>query len=245
MGLSIGEISALAGVSIRTLRYYDEIGLLKPSALSGAGYRFYDEAGIARLQQILFYRELDFSLRDIQAILAAPDFDRAACMREHRRLLLLKRQRLDELISLTERELEGAGTMDIQQFNTRDIDQTRAAYAAEAEAKWGKTDAYKESGKRTKGYTKEDWANANEEMDQLIQSFSRLLDRDPASDALQTLVAQWQQHITGRYYTCTKEILAGLGEMYSMDERFTKYLDRFGDGTAQLMTEAIRIYCAK
>ena len=243
MRLSIGEMSNLTGISIRTLRYYDEIGLLKPSIVSEAGYRYYDDEAARRLEQILFYRELDFSLRDIERILSSPSYDRRAAMRQHRAMLLLKRRRLDELIRLTEENLEGETTMALQQFNDTDIEKTRQAYAAEAEDKWGKTDAYEAYKRQTDAYAKADWEMAQAEMDELVRAFAARLDDDPAGDALQGLVEQWRQHITRRYYPCTKEILAGLGQMYVSDERFTKNLDRWGDGTASLISQAIGIYC--
>lgn len=244
MRLSVGELTRLTGISARTLHYYDEIGLLAPSETSEAGYRFYDDEAVARLQQILFYRELDFSLSDIQRILSSPDYDRRRAMAEHRALLTAKRDRLDALIRLTDETLKGeTEDMGLDKFNTSGVDAVRDQYAVEAEARWGKTEAYKESARRTAGRTEEEAAAAQAEMDELVKGFAGMLDQDPAGPAARAQVKAWQAHITKRYYACTDEILAGLGEMYTADERFTANLDRYADGTAQFMRDAIRAYC--
>lgn len=244
MRLSVGEIGSLTGVSARTLHYYDEIGLLKPSEIAESGYRYYDGEAMARLEQILFYRELDFSLADIARILSAPDYDRREAMKQHRALLVMKRDRLDGLIRLTEETLE-EGATNMKAFDKTGIEQAQAKYAQEAQQKYGKTDAYKESAVKTKGYTDKDWAAAQAEMDDILKAFAARLDSDPAGEAVQALVKRWQDHITARYYKCTDEILAGLGELYVADARFTENMDRFGDGTAQLMADAIRAYTKK
>lgn len=244
MRLSVGEVMRLTGISARTLHYYDEIGLLKPSETSEAGYRFYDGEALEKLQQILFYRELDFSLSDIGRILSSPDHDRGQALREHRALLVMKRDRLDGLIRLTDDTLKGeTENMGLQKFNDSGIRAARDAYAAEAEARWGKTEAYQESARRANGRTPAEEAHITEEADEIIRGFSTMLDRAADDATVQAQVERWRQHISQYYYDCTPVILGCLGEMYSADERFTANLDRFADGTAQLMTEAIRAYC--
>ncbi len=244
MRLSVGELTKLTGISIRTLHYYDEIGLLAPSETSEAGYRYYDDEAVMRLQQILFYRELDFPLSDIKRILSSPDYDRRRAMTEHRELLKLKRDRLDALIRLTDETLRGETTdMGLDKFNTSGVDAAKDQYAAEAEARWGKTEAYKQSARRTAGRSAEAEAAVQAEMDDLVKGFAGMLDKDPAAPEAQAQVKAWQAHITRHYYECSNAILAGLGEMYTADERFTANLDRYADGTAQFMREAIRLYC--
>lgn len=242
MRLNIGEAAALAGVSVRTLRYYDEIGLLSPCEVTEAGYRVYDEAALARLQQILFYRELAFPLADVARILSAPDYDRAEALRKQRELLMLRRERLDTLIRLAEESMKGENTMSIQEFDNSGLEAVQKQYAAEAEEKWGKTDAYKQSAARTKGYSKEDWARIQAEADEILRGFAAARDEAPAGERARALVEAWRAHITQHYYDCTEPILKGLGQMYTADERFTAYLDRFGDGTAQFISEAIAAY---
>ena len=149
MKRTIGALSKLSGVSIRALHYYDEIGLLHPSEIADSGYRYYDEKAVERLWQILFYRELDFPLSDIAEILASPEFDRARALEEHRTLLLQKRERLDGLITLVSNALKGETAMEFKPFDTSKIDELRDQYAEEAKARWGNTDAYRESARRT------------------------------------------------------------------------------------------------
>lgn len=238
--ISIGELTKNTGLSARTLHYYDEIGLLKPSGTTEAGYRLYDEAATERLANILFYRELGFSLKDIARLIDDPRFDKAEALRRHRRLLIEKRDRIDALIRLTEKTTLEAE--DMKAFDETGIRETERKYAAEAEQKWGMTSAYQEYEARTKGQTDIERQSAKDEMDALVRAFGEAMDGDPASEQAQTLVARWQKHITDNYYTCTKPILMGLGEMYVGDERFTANLDRYRDGTARFMSEAIRIY---
>lgn len=244
MNKTVNEVARFANVSVRTLHYYDEIGLLRPSALTDSGYRLYDEQALERLQQILFFRELDFPLDEIKRILENPSFNRRRALENHRSLLLLKRKRLDALIGLVDDNLKGEKNMSFQEFDRTEIENTQKQYAEEARERWGGTEAYTESTKRTSNYKKEDWARITAESEAIFNAFAQHLGESPASPAVQQLVGDWQSHITTNYYRCTKEILAGLGQMYTADERFTKNIDKHGEGTALLMTEAIRVYCA-
>lgn len=244
MKKSISEMAKLSGVSVRTLHYYDEIGLLAPSeVVSETGYRYYNEDSLEKLQQILFYRELDFPLKEIVQIMNASDYNKEEALRKQRELLKLKRKRLDKLIGLLNANLKGDTTMSFNEFDTTEIDEARAKYAEEVKERWGNTDAYAQSQKKTSKYTKEDWKRVNEGMDELLKQFSESLNENPASEKVQELVRGWQQYITETYYECTKEVLAGLGQMYVMDERFTKNMDKYGEGTAKLISEAIAVYC--
>lgn len=240
--MTVNEVAKLAGISVRTLHYYDEIGLLLPDGASDAGYRLYGDSSIERLQQILFFRELGFPLGEIAAILNAPNYDKSQALTNHRRLLTLKRERLNGLIALVDQALKGEGSMSIKEFDMKKIDEAREQYAAEAKARWGETDAYKESEKRTAKYTKEDWARMSAKSEAIFKGFAELRNLDPVSDAAQSLVRQWKAFISESYYDCTDEILSGLGEMYVDDARFTKNIDAYGDGTAMFMRDAIRAY---
>ena len=245
MRLSIGALSRMSGVSVRALHHYDQIGLLHPSEIAESGYRYYDDAAVERLWQILFYRELDVPLRDIAEILCSPDFDRERALLEHRALLERKRERLDRLISLVSNALKGETTMEFKPFDTSEIDALREQYAEEAKARWGNTEAYRESAMRTAKYTSEDFARIQEQSNALFCEFAALVGANPADTRVQALVQRWQTLISESYYTCTPEILECLGQMYVTDERFTKNLDQFGAGTAKLMSDAIAVYCAK
>ena len=244
MRKTISEMAKLSGVSVRTLHYYDEIGLLKPSeVISETGYRYYDEDSLAKLQQILFYRELDFSLKEIVKLMEAPDYNREEALVRQRELLKLKRKRLDKLIDLLNSNLKGDTAMSFKEFDTTEIEKAKQKYAKEVKTRWGGTDAYAQSQKKTAGYTKEDWKRVSDQMDELLKRFSQYVGRKPESKEVQALVGEWQQYITDTYYDCTREILAGLGQMYVADERFTKNMDKFESGTAKLISEAIAVYC--
>lgn len=244
MKKSISEMAKLSGVSVRTLHYYDEIGLLKPSeVISETGYRYYDEESIMKLQQILFYRELDFPLKEIEKLMNTSEYNKEEALVRQKTLLELKRKRLNQLIGLLDANLKGDYTMSFEVFDTTEIEETKKKYAQEAERKWGNTAAYKQSQKKTAEYGKADWEKVSDEMDALLQQFADHIGENPENEAVQSLVGQWQQYITDTYYDCTKEILAGLGAMYIADERFTKNMDKFGAGTTKLMSEAIAIFC--
>lgn len=241
---SISEMAKLSGVSVRTLHYYDEIGLLKPSeVISETGYRYYDEHALVQLQQILFYRELDFPLKEIVKMMKAPDYNKEDALTKQRELLKLKRKRLDKLIKLLNANLEGDTTMSFKEFDTTEMDEARSKYVKEVESKWGNTDAYRQSKEKTDKYSKEDWKRVSEGMDELLQKFAALIGTSPEDREVQDLVLEWQQYISDTYYDCTKEILAGLGQMYVVDERFTRNMDKFKSGTAKLISDAIEVYC--
>ena len=243
--MKIQEAARLTGVTERTLRYYDRIGLLYPSGMTESGYRLYDEDALRRLQQILFFRELGFPLAQIREIMDSPGYDMNEALRRHRLLLIAERDRLNGLIDLAERTLKGENDMSFDAFDRSGIDRQRDAYAEEARRRWGGTDAYAESEKKTAGYGKEQWAAIQQEADEIFAAFAALRGHAPDDPGVQDLVARWQAHITKHYYACTKEILAGLGQMYTADERFIQNIDRAGAGTAQLMSDAIAVYCAK
>ncbi len=233
----------MSGVSIRTLHYYDEIGLLKPAEVSMSGYRYYDDNSVALLQQILFYRELDFSLKDIGTILSDPNYNRNEALIGQKKLLTLKCNRLNGLIDLINKTMEGECTMSFNEFNTKDIDNAKAKYAAEVKERWGDTAEYAESVKKDGKRSKDEQAAAIDAMNDIFRQFAAVKGTDPASAEAQQLVAKWQKYITDNFYECNKQVLAGLGEMYTADERFKGNLDKFGAGTAEFMSCAIKKYC--
>ncbi len=243
MKLHIKEFARLTGVSVRTLHYYDEIGLLKPSTVDGQnGYRFYDEQSLERMQEILFYRELDFPLKDIHAILISPDYDKQTALKEQKHLLTLKKERLERLITALDSAMKGENfTMNI--FDNSEFEKQRDSYAKEAREKWGNTAAYKEYSKKV--YSAEKQNELNEDMNALIAEFARCRADGyaPESEEAQVLVEKWQDYITENFYTCTKEILADLAEMYVADERFKANIGKHGEGTAEFMSTAIKEYC--
>lgn len=240
---TVHEVSELTGVSVRTLHYYDEIGLLTPTETTQAGYRLYGDAALARLQQILFLRELDFPLKEIKAILQSGSFDAREAMEHQKHLLVLKRDRLDKLIGLADSFLKGETTMNFEAFDMKEIEQARTEYAQEAKERWGSTEAYRQSEARTSKYTQADWQRISGEMDGIFAKFAAQMDKPLEDPAVQQTVRAWQDHITTNYYNCTDEILAGLGEMYTADERFRTNIDRHAAGLAAFISQAIRAYC--
>ena len=240
--MQIKEFADFTGVSVRTLHYYDEIGLLRPAFVDRAtGYRFYDENSLLRMQEILFYRELDFSLKSIGEILSSPNYDKNKVLNEQKQLLTLKKERLERLISAIDGAVKGENVM--KAFDNSEFDK----YKAEAKEKWGKTDAYNEHAEKTKHYSKEKWNSLAEGMNDILAAFAACMKKgeEPDSTEVQNLVKTLQNHITENYYLCTNEILAGLGKMYVADERFKNNIDKNADGTAEFICEAIDSYCGK
>ena len=240
--MTVHEVSALTGVSIRTLQYYDRIGLLPPSAHSDAGYRLYDDTALERLQQILLFRELEFPLREIRSILQSPDFDRAEALDQQIKLLTLKREHLDNLI-LFARGLKqiGGKQMDFSAFDTKKMQ----AYADEAKRQWAHTEAYTEYAEKSKGRPAETEQALAAGMMAIFADFGKCKDADPASAQAQALVKCLQAYISENYYSCTPQILKGLGAMYASGGAFTENIDAAGgEGTAAFAARAIDVFCA-
>lgn len=240
----IGEMARLAGVSVRTLRHYDAIGLLAPSDATEAGYRLYDEAAMARLEQILYFKELGFPLEEIREIMTDPGFDAQEAMMRQKALLELQRSRIDAMLARLEQAIAGKGAPRMEVFDMSRIENAKKQYAEEAKARWGRTDAYRESERRTAEYAQADWQDIQRGMRELFDAFAAAKALNPADERVQALVIRWQQFITEHFYPCTDEILAGLGQMYACDERFRENIDRSGEGTAACMSRAIAAYCA-
>ncbi len=241
--MTVNQVSKRTGVSIRTLQYYDRIGLLKATAYTEAGYRLYDDTALERLQQILLFRELELPLKEIQRILESPDFDRAKALRQQIRLLTLKKEHIENLIILARGiQNTGGNTMDFSAFDRSKLD----AYAQEAMAQWGDTDAYREFQEKSKGRSEDAEEALGKGLMEIFAEMGRIRDTDPAGDAAQALVKKLQGYITGHYYHCTRQILAGLGQMYAAGGEFTQNIDAAGGaGTAVFANEAIQVYCGK
>ena len=237
MKMQIKEFAEFMGVSVRTLHYYDEIGLLKPASVDrSTGYRFYDENSLLRMQEILFYRELDFSLKRIGDILSSPHYDKNKALQEQKQLLTLKKERLERLISAIDGAVKGENVMIT--FDSREIE----SYKEEAKARWGDTALYTEYTEKIAGKNEADLFAG---MHTVLAAFSDCMKRgnEPDSHEAQALVKELQDYISTNFYTCTKEILAGLGQMYTADARFKANIDTHGEGTAQFIGTAIRYFC--
>ncbi len=235
----IKEFSEACGVSVRTLHYYDEIGLLKPSFVDEwTGYRYYDENSLLRMQEIMFYRELDFSLKNISQIITSPNYDKEKALSQQKKLLILKKERLEKLISSIDDAMKGKVIMNV--FDNSKFEN----YKDEVREKWGNTKAYAEYAEKSKNYGEDKFSAISGEMAEIFSKFNRAMKKSDAdSDEAQILVKELQDYITNNFYTCTKEILCGLGQMYVLDERFKNNIDKAGKGTAEFISEAIKIYC--
>lgn len=236
--LTVKEVSKLTGVSVRTLHYYDAIGLLKPPKVTEAGYRLYDGAALSRLQNILLFRELQFPLKEIKIILDSPEFNSQEAIAQQIELLELQYKHIGELISFA-REIQNKGvkTVNFDVFNKNEFEQ----YKEEVRERWGSTHAFKEYEKRDVSQT-----DFLKDFMSLFSEFGALQSKDPAEKCVQDKVRALQSFITENFYTCTDEILMGLGEMYVSDERFKQNIDSAGgEGTAEFVKQAIFCYCEK
>ena len=241
MKMPIKEFARLSGVSVRTLHYYDQIGLLRPAAVDAqTGYRFYDEDSLLRMQEVLFYRELDFPLKSIAEILASPHYNKEEALEEQRKLLTLKKERLERLIDAIDGALKGENVM--KAFDNSKMDQ----YLSKAKERWELTEAWREFEEKCAGRSADAQKDLGEQLMDIFAGLGALRGEEPGSEAVQQTIAQLQQFITDHYYTCTKEILRELGEMYAAGDVMTDNIDTAGGpGTAALARDAIEIYCGK
>lgn len=250
MSYSVGQVARFAGVTVRTLHHYDGIGLLCPSGRSPAGHRRYEDGDLDRLQQILFYRELGFPLEEVAALLDDPDADPRELLRRRHEALTARITELQKMAAAVEKAME-ARRMGInltpeekfEVFGDFDPDQ----YAEETEQRWGESDAYKESQRRTASYTKEDWLRVQREGDEITRRFVALMEAGeaPGSEAAMDVAEDHRRWISQSYYDCTYEIHTGLGEMYVADERFTRNIDKAKPGLAAYQREAILANAAR
>ncbi|MBQ8653582.1 MAG: MerR family transcriptional regulator [Clostridia bacterium] len=246
--MTIGEVSRIAHISVRTLRHYDKIGLLHPSAVSEGGYRLYDEEALKRLHLILLFRELEFPLSDVRRILDTPDFDLSRTLEDRIRLLTMKREHIDTLIALAAGlKLKGLNNMrftndDFAAYDARRLDD----YAAQAKAAWGETPAWREYEQKTAHASAEDRKHTGDQLMALFAEFGRSRHLDPACPEAQAMARQIQDFITRNYYTCTPAIMRSLADMYDGGGDFTRNIDQAGGkGTAAFIARAMRILCEK
>ncbi len=248
--MNVGEVAALTGVTVRTLHHYDRIGLLTPSGRTAAGYRQYGEGDLDRLHRVLLYRELGFPLEEVAALLDDPDADPEEHLRRQHRLLLERLARTQAMVAAVEKEME-ARTMGIsltpeerfEVFGEHDPEQ----YEAEVRERWGETDAYAQSSRRTASYTKEDWLRVKTEGEDVERRFAEALrDGVPAdSPRAMDLAEEHRQQISRNFYDCPPGMHAGLGRMYVEDERFAAHYERVAPGLAQYVSTAVQANAAR
>ena len=239
--MTVNEVSRITGLSVRTLQYYDKIGLLIPSGHTEAGYRLYDDTALEKLQQIMLFRELEFPLKEIKEIISDPDFDREKALGQQIELLKLRREHLDGLINFAERiQKKGVKTMDFKAFDTAKLDE----YTKRAKEQWRGTAEYKEIEQKREKRSEVDNASLAAKTMEYFVKFGEMRDRDPADSEVQAQVKRLQEFFCENYYNCTNEILSGLGKMYAAGGEFTDNIDKAGGaGTAEFVSRAIEIYC--
>ena len=239
--LTVNEVSKLTGVSVRSLHHYDAIGLLKPAKVTEAGYRLYGDDELKRLHNILMFRELQFPLKQIKAILDSSDFDQKEALAQQIKLLELQLEHTQELISFARRlQEEGVKEMDFKAFDKKEIEQ----YEQEIRERWGGTESYDEYQQKVKGRTDKEQEEIGSQLMLLFAEIGKLRRDSPTGQLVQEKVAGIQKFITEHYYHCTDEILRGLGKLYVCDERMKQNIDKAGgDGTAEFVSQAIAAYC--
>ncbi|WP_022775877.1 MerR family transcriptional regulator [Butyrivibrio sp. AE2015] len=240
---TVNEVSKLTGVSIRTLQYYDQIGLLKPAEYTESGYRLYDDAALEKLQQILLFKELEFPLKDIKEIINRSDFDKKKALEQQIGLLELKKEHIENLLNLCKYlKARGVKRLDFTAFDSSKLDE----YSKKAKEQWGQTPEYKEFSEKSKNWTKEYESSLMADLSRIFEEFGPMISKNPASAEVQAQVKKIQDFITENMYKCTDEILYGLGKMYAGGGEFTENIDKMGGkGTAEFVYQAIKIYCGK
>ncbi|WP_089099930.1 MerR family transcriptional regulator [Streptomyces hyaluromycini] len=250
MSYSVGQVAGFAGVTVRTLHHYDEIGLLVPGGRSHAGHRRYGDADLDRLQKILFYRELGFPLDEVAALLDDPEADPRAHLRRRHELLTARIETLQKMAAAVEHAME-ARRMGInltpeerfEVFGDKDPEQ----YAEEAEQRWGGTEAYAESQRRAARYTKADWQRMKAEVDDWSERYAALVTaaEPPAGEPAMDMAEEHRRHISAWFYDCPPEMHRRLAAMYVSDERFKAFYDSMAPGLAEHLKEAIEANAAR
>ncbi|MCO6449357.1 MAG: MerR family transcriptional regulator [Caldilineales bacterium] len=246
MNFTVKQLADVAGVSRRTLHYYDEIGLLQPSSVGENGYRSYDEASLLRLQQILFYRELGLSLSEIGDMLSRPDFNVVQALQAHRQALRLRARRLDDLIRTIDHtimHIQGEINMSPKQLFEAFDEETQKKYEEEAMQRWD-PEVVRASNQRWRNYSDEKKAAIMQEANEFYNDILANMDKGPASPEVQNAIARWHQNIR-YFYEPTPEILLGLGRMYVDDPRFAAFYENMHPDMPAFMRDAVTYYCTE
>jgi DNA-binding transcriptional MerR regulator len=249
MEYTVQKLGQIAGISTRTLRYYDEFGILKPARINSSGYRIYGQAEVDRLQQILFYRELGVSLESIKDIVTAPAFDGAQALRDHRQKLLEKREQLDLLImnvdktiALTEGRINMSDKEKFEGFKQKLVDDNEKKYGKEVREKYGE-DTVNKSNAKVKNMSQEQYDEVTKLANELTETLQAAFKSgDPAGELAQRAADLHRQWLSFYWDSYTKEAHAGVAQMYVDDERFTAYYDKVQPGTAVFLRDAVHIY---
>ena len=244
MTYTVRQLAQLAGVTVRTLHYYDQIGLLKPGRLTDNGYRVYTEKAVLPLQQIMFYRELGFSLEEIRDIMGRPDYDVLRALRGHRELLLKRAERISELLATVDRtigQLKGDGNMDIKDYYQGFDEKQIEAYRDEVRQRWGE-ETLKDSEARVMSMGKDGLAAVQAEGAAIFQAIADNSAKGHDSPEVQEQIAKWRKWLE-HFYSYSDEAVLGLGQMYSQDPRFAESFRKYGEGFPHFLTKAIEQFC--
>lgn len=249
MEYTVQKLSQLAGISTRTLRYYDEIGILKPARINSSGYRIYGQTEINQLQQILFYRELGVSLETIKDLVTSPSFDGAKALREHRQKLIEKREQLDVLIANVDKTIalsEGRITMTDKEkfkgFKQKLVSNNEAQYGKEIREKYG-DETVDRSNQKVLGMSQEQYEEVTRLEAEVLQTLQDAFKtNDPTSELAQKAADLHRQWLCYYWDSYTKEAHAGVAQMYVDDERFTAYYDAKQPGVAAFLRDAVLVY---
>ena len=248
--MNVGEVAALAGVTVRTLHHYDRIGLLSPSGRTAAGYRQYAPADLDRLHQVLLYRELGFPLEEVATLLDDPAADPEAHLRRQHALLRNRLDRTSAMVAAVEKEMEaramGISLTPEERFEVFG-EHDPAQYDAEVEERWGETDAYAQSKRRTAAYSKDDWLQILAEGENIEARFAAALQSGVPADSPEAMdiAEEHRQQISRNFYDCPPQMHAGLGRMYVEDERFTATYEAMAPGLAQYVSTAVQANAAR
>jgi MerR family transcriptional regulator, thiopeptide resistance regulator len=246
MAYSIKQLADLAGLTVRTLHYYDEVGLLKPESRKGNGYRIYGEKEVIRLQQIMFFRELDFSLDDIADILSRPDFDVLEALAEHRTLLVKKSARLNHLVDTVDKtilKLKGEIKMDIKEYYQGFSSEQIEKYREEVRLRWGDK-TLRDSEERVAKMGREKFAEVQAEGGKIFRNISDHMTEGFDNDVVQALVAEWRQWLENFHHYSPEEV-SGLGQAYSQDPRFAKFFRKYHKDLPDFLSRAVEYYSAR
>ena len=246
--MTVHQVAELTGITIRALHYYDEIGLLKPTKADKTKYRLYSENDLEKLQQILFYREVGFSLKEIKELLSAPIYSKREALERHSELLMLRKKKIEELICLVNDTLAGKNNYSFAAFSNSEISALQEKYRNEVIERWGSTHEYQEfstffSLKAEKERNRK-WNDFLMRSQGIFERLAEFQGEEPTLAAVQSIVVEWREYISENFYPCSDDMLMNLGALYQTDERFSAYINRFATwNVAEFFGEAIKIHC--
>lgn len=248
--LTVHEVAELTGITNRTLHYYDEIGLLKASVITDARYRLYTEADIGCLQEILFFREIGFALKEIKHLLNSPSYSRQEALKKHLQLLEAKRKRIEALIEIVNNQLADKKEYSFDAFSNSNILRMQSEFREEIIESWGETDSYKEFEKvfsqKAQKVQMVLWNEYLLKTQNLLEQLATYENESPDSPEVQRIVKEWKEYISEHFYDCNNKILYGLSELYVSDERFSDFINRFGNNNLALfLSNAIKVFCSE